>query len=46
MNEACKKSDEEFAKDDMDILIPLSRTLAIAISNAKLVEENTQGVIV
>ena len=38
-----KKSDEEFAKDDLDILIPLSRTLAIAVSNAKLVEENTQA---
>jgi signal transduction histidine kinase len=34
-----KKSDEEFTKDDVDILLPLARTLAIAVSNAQLVEE-------
>ncbi len=34
-----KKSDEEFTKDDLDILQPLARTLAIAVSNAQLVEE-------
>ena len=34
-----KKSDEEFGKDDLDILLPLARTLAIAISNAQLFEE-------
>lgn len=34
-----KKSDEEFSKDDLDILVPLARTLAIAVSNAQLVEE-------
>ncbi len=34
-----KKSDEEFAKDDLDILQPLARTLAIAISNAELFDE-------
>ncbi len=34
-----KKSDEEFAKDDLDILLPLARTLAIAVSNAQLVTE-------
>ncbi|MFH1846263.1 MAG: ATP-binding protein [Candidatus Omnitrophota bacterium] len=31
-----KKSDEEFTPDDIDIFLPLARTLAIAISNAKL----------
>ncbi|MBI1992719.1 MAG: GAF domain-containing protein, partial [Candidatus Omnitrophica bacterium] len=34
-----KKSDEEFTKDDLDILLPLARTLAIAVSNAQLFEE-------
>jgi signal transduction histidine kinase len=34
-----KKSDEEYTQDDLDILLPLARTLAIAISNAKLFEE-------
>jgi len=34
-----KKSDEGFTKDDLDILQPLARTLAIAVSNAQLVEE-------
>ncbi len=34
-----KKSDEGYTQDDWDILMPLSRTLAIAISNAKLFEE-------
>ncbi|MBI2104571.1 MAG: GAF domain-containing protein [Candidatus Omnitrophica bacterium] len=34
-----KKSDEEFTKDDLDILLPLARTLAIAVSNAELFEE-------
>lgn len=34
-----KKSDELYTKDDLDILLPLSKTLAIAISNAKLFEE-------
>jgi len=34
-----KKSDEEYTQDDMDILLPLARTLAIAISNAKLFVE-------
>ncbi len=38
-----KKSDEEYTKDDLDILIPLARTLGIAVSNAKLVQENTQA---
>ena len=34
-----KKSDEEYSQDDLDILLPLARTLAIAISNAKLFDE-------
>ncbi len=34
-----KKSDEEFTNDDLDILQPLSRTLAIAIANAQLFDE-------
>ncbi|UCD55698.1 MAG: GAF domain-containing protein [Candidatus Omnitrophota bacterium] len=34
-----KKSDEDYAQDDMDILLPLSRTLAIAISNAEMFDE-------
>ena len=31
-----KKSDEEYTQDDMDILLPLARTLSIAISNAEM----------
>ena len=34
-----KKSDEEYTQDDIDILLPLARTLAIAISNATVLEE-------
>ncbi len=34
-----KKSDEDYTQDDMDILIPLSKTLGIAISNAIVLEE-------
>jgi signal transduction histidine kinase len=34
-----KKSDEDYSQDDLDILLPLARTLAIAISNAELFEE-------
>jgi signal transduction histidine kinase len=34
-----KKSDEDYTKDDFDILQPLAKTLGIAVSNAKLVEE-------
>jgi len=33
-----KKSDEAYSQDDLDILLPLSRTLAIAISNAQLLK--------
>lgn len=31
-----KRSDEEFTQDDLDVLSPLSQTLAIAVSNAQL----------
>ena len=34
-----KKSDEDYTQDDLDILLPLAKTLAIAISNAKLFDE-------
>jgi signal transduction histidine kinase len=34
-----KKSDKDYDQDDLDILQPLAKTLGIAISNAKLVEE-------
>ena len=34
-----KKSDEPYTQDDLDILIPLSKTLAIAISNAELFDQ-------
>ncbi|MCQ9206783.1 MAG: ATP-binding protein [Omnitrophica bacterium] len=34
-----KKSDEDYTQDDMDILLPLARTLAIAISNAQMFVE-------
>jgi len=38
-----KKSDEEFTQDDIDILLPLARTLSIAISNANLFSELSQA---
>ncbi len=34
-----KKSDEEFTKDDLDVLLPVAKTLGIAVSNAQLVDE-------
>ena len=34
-----KKSDEDYTQDDLDILLPLAKTLSIAISNAKLFDE-------
>ena len=34
-----KKSDEDYTEDDLDILLPLARTLAIAVSNAELFDE-------
>ena len=38
-----KKSDIDYTQDDLDILLPLARTLAIAISNADYLEANNQG---
>lgn len=34
-----KKSDEDYTQDDLDILLPLAKTFAIAIANAKLFVE-------
>ncbi len=34
-----KKSDEDYTQDDLGIFLPLARTLAIAISNARLFSE-------
>ncbi|HIE34553.1 MAG TPA: GAF domain-containing protein [Candidatus Altiarchaeales archaeon] len=34
-----KKSDEDYTQEDIDILLSLARTLAIAISNARMVGE-------
>jgi len=34
-----KKSDEEFTKEDLDVLLPVAKTLGIAVSNAQLVDE-------
>jgi len=34
-----KKSDEEFTQDDIDVLLPLAKTLSIAITNATLFKE-------
>lgn len=34
-----KKSDEEFSQDDIDVLLPLAKTLSIAITNATLFKE-------
>ncbi len=38
-----KKSDEEFAQDDIDILLPLARTLSVAITNARLFEKLSEA---
>ena len=38
-----KKSDEEYTKDDMDILMDLARTEAVAIGNAQLFAETAQN---
>ncbi|MFH1664812.1 MAG: ATP-binding protein [Candidatus Omnitrophota bacterium] len=38
-----KKSDEEFTPDDIDILLPLARTLSIAITNASLFEQLSEA---
>ncbi|KJJ84853.1 membrane protein containing ATP-binding region, ATPase-like domain protein [Candidatus Omnitrophus magneticus] len=37
-----KKSDENYTQDDIDILLPLSRTVAIAITNAQLFAKLSQ----
>lgn len=34
-----KKSDEEFTHDDISVILPLARTLSIAITNARLFEK-------
>jgi len=38
-----KKSDEEYTQDDIDILLPLARTLSIAITNAQLFEKLSEA---
>ena len=38
-----KKSDEEFSQDDIDIILPLARTLSMAITNAQLFEELSES---
>ena len=38
-----KKSDEEFTQDDIDILLPLAKTLSIAITNAQLFEQLSEA---
>ncbi len=38
-----KKSDESFTRDDIDILLTLAKTLAIAITNARLFEQLSQA---
>lgn len=38
-----KKSDEEYAKDDLDVLLDLSRTESIAVGNAQLLTEAAQA---
>ncbi len=40
-----KKSDEDYNQDDLDILQPIAKTLGIAISNARLVEELSKAQI-
>lgn len=38
-----KKSDEEYTKDDLDVLLDLSRTESIAVGNAQLLTEAAQA---
>ncbi|MFH1879047.1 MAG: ATP-binding protein [Candidatus Omnitrophota bacterium] len=38
-----KKSDEEFSKDDISILLAICKTLAIAIANAELIKKLTEA---
>jgi signal transduction histidine kinase len=38
-----KKSDEEYTKDDLDVLQDLARTESVAVANAQLVQEAAQA---
>ncbi|MFH1879046.1 MAG: ATP-binding protein [Candidatus Omnitrophota bacterium] len=38
-----KKSDEDFTEDDISILLPICKTLAIAIANAELIKKLTEA---
>ena len=38
-----KKSDEDYSKDDLDVLLDLSRTESIAVANAQLLTEAAQS---
>jgi K+-sensing histidine kinase KdpD len=38
-----KKSDEEYAKDDLDVLLDLARTESVAVGNAQLLAEAAQS---
>jgi len=38
-----KKSDEEYTKDDLDVLLDLARTESIAVGNAQLLQEAAQA---
>ena len=38
-----KKSDEDFTQEDIDVILPLTRTLSIAISNAQLFEKLSEA---
>jgi signal transduction histidine kinase len=38
-----KKSDEEYTKDDLDVLLDLARTESIAVGNAQLITEAAQS---
>jgi len=40
---ARKKSDEEYTKDDLDVLLDLARTESIAVGNAQLLQEAAQS---
>jgi signal transduction histidine kinase len=38
-----KKSDEEYTKDDLDVLLDLARTESVAVGNAQLITEAAQS---
>lgn len=38
-----KKSDEDYSKDDLDVLLDLARTESIAVGNAQLLQEAAQA---